>query len=272
VHDYGFWYSGLTGYSDWYGRINPKWGYLVTGNNPLPVWIGEFGTCNTASTCVSSTNNADLGFWYGILHQFISQYSVDWSYWAFNGTTEAGHGGGFGSVETYGIMNTSWSGDALAALTSDLQSQISSGGGPAAGTYKIINVNSGLAMEVFNWSTANGAAVDQWAYGNSQANQKWTLTYLSNGLYQLMNVNSAKVLDVTNHSTSAGTKMQQWSNLNGSNQQYIVRKTSDGYYWIINSNSGLGIEVPGFSKSNGTVLDQWGLNGGSNQKWKFLAP
>jgi hypothetical protein len=34
VHDYGFWYSGLTGYSDWYGRINPKWGYLVTGNNP----------------------------------------------------------------------------------------------------------------------------------------------------------------------------------------------------------------------------------------------
>jgi endoglucanase len=68
VHDYGFWYSGLTGYSDWYGRINPKWGYLVTGNNPLPLWIGEFGTCNNASTCVSSSNNADLGFWYGILH------------------------------------------------------------------------------------------------------------------------------------------------------------------------------------------------------------
>jgi hypothetical protein len=47
------------------------------------------------------------------------------------------------------------------------------------GTYKIINVNSSLAMEVNGWSTANGGAVDQWTYGNSQANQKWTLTYLS---------------------------------------------------------------------------------------------
>lgn len=272
AHDYGFFYSNLTGYSDWYNRINPKWGYLVTGSNPLPLWIGEFGTCNNASTCVSSTNNHDLGYWYGFMHQFLWQYSVDWCYWAFNGTTEAGHGGGFGTVEGYGIMNTSWNGDALAALTSDLQNQMHSGAGPATGTYKIINVNSGLAMEVNGWSTANGAAVDQWTYGNFQANQRWNLTYLSNGLYQLTNVNSGKVLDVTGKSTSMGAKMQQWSNLNGSNQQYIVRQTSDGYYWIVNSNSGFAVEVPGFSKTNGTVLDQWGLNGGSNQKWKFQAP
>ena len=125
AHDYGFFYRGLTGYSDWYSKINPKWGYLVTGNSPLPLWIGEFGTCNTLSTCVSSSNNLDLGYWFSFMHQFLRQYSVDWGYWAFNGTTETGHGGGFGSVETYGVMNTSWSGDALAALTSNLQNQMS---------------------------------------------------------------------------------------------------------------------------------------------------
>lgn len=266
AHDYGFWYSNLTGYSDWYGKINPKWGYLVTGKNPVPFWIGEFGTCNNASTCVSSSNPADLGYWFGFLHQFLWEYSVDWSYWAFNGTTETGHAGGFGTVEGYGIMNTSWSGDALASLTSNLQSQITSGGGPATGRYELSNVNSGLAMEVNGWSTSNGGIVDQWTWQN-QANEEWTLSYLNNGLYQLTNVNSSKVLDAVNKGTTNGTKMQQWSNLSGSNQEYIVTHTADGNYRVVNSNSGLCVEVPGFSKSNGTQLDLWGCNGGTNQEW-----
>ncbi len=145
AHDYGFWYSGLTGYSNWYNDIYSKWGYLVAGSSPQPFWIGEFGTCNTASTCVSSSSNANLGYWFGFIHQFLSQHSVDWSYWAFNGTTEDGNGNGFGSAETYGIMNTSWNGDALPALTSNLQSlmdraklqsQMESGGGEATGLHE----------------------------------------------------------------------------------------------------------------------------------------
>ncbi|HLI03263.1 MAG TPA: cellulase family glycosylhydrolase [Terracidiphilus sp.] len=271
VHDYGFWYSGLTGYSDWYGKINPKWGYLVTGSSQAPVWIGEFGTCDTASTCVSSSNNSDLGYWYGFIHLFIWRYSMDWSYWAINGTTETGHGGGFGSAETYGILDTSWSTDALPALTSDLQSLMHSGAGPATGTYEISNDNSGLAMEVNGWSKSNGGIVDQWTWGNNQANQEWTLSYLNNGLYQLTNVNSGLVLDATNKGKTDGTKMQQWSNLSGSNQEYVIRQTPDGYYLLFNSNAGLAVEVPGFSDSNGTQLDLWGFNGGSNQKWTFTS-
>ena len=267
AHDYGYWYSGLSGYSSWYNKINPKWGYLVTGSNPVPLWIGEFGTCDTASTCVSSSSNTDLGYWFGFIHQFLWQYSVDWSYWAFNGTTETGHGGGFGAAETYGIMNTTWSGDALSALTSNLQSLITSGGGPATGTYEFSNVHSGLAMEVNGWSTSNGGIVDQWTWGGSQANQKWVLSYLNNGLYQLTNVNSNKVLDAVNKGTTNGTKMQQWSNLSGSNQEYIVTHTADGNYRLVNSNSGLCVEVPGFSTSNGTQLDLWGCNSGTNQEW-----
>ena len=115
AHDYGFWYSGgFTGYSNYVNTITPKWGYLVTGSNPQPLWIGEFGTCNSADTCVSSSNSADLGYWFTGHEQLCAQqYGVDWSYWAINGTTESGNGGGFGTIEGYGVLNTSWNGSAL---------------------------------------------------------------------------------------------------------------------------------------------------------------
>ncbi len=270
AHDYGFDFSGLSGYSKWYNDIYSGWGYLVTGSNPQPLWIGEFGTCNTASTCVSSSSSGDNGYWFGFIHQFLWEYNADWSYWAINGTTEAGHGSGFGSVETYGILNTSWNGDALPALTSNLQSLESSGGGPATGNYKITNVNSGLVMEVYGDSKSAGAEVDQYSW-NGGTNQKWTLAYLTNGLYTLTNVNSGLVLDVSGQSTGMGGKIDQYTSNGGSNQEFIVSQTADGNYKIVNSKSGYAVEVPGSSKSGGVQLDQWGLNGGKNQEWTFTA-
>ncbi len=127
AHDYGFWYSGLTGFSNWYSKIEPKWGFLVDGGNPQPLWIGEFGTCNSADTCDSSTNNADLGFWFSIFSSYIRDNNLDWSYWAVNGTTESGNGGGFGTIEGYGVLNTSWNGSALPSLTARLQSMMAPG-------------------------------------------------------------------------------------------------------------------------------------------------
>ena len=177
AHDYGFWHSGLTSMSDYENIINPKWGYLITGSNPQPFWIGEFGTCNSADTCVSSTNNTDLGYWFGLITTYLRAHNVDWSYWAINGTTETGHGSGFGTVESYGVLNTSWNGSALASLTSALQTLMNCGCDIQTGNWEIANVNSGLAMEVYNWSRSNGGAVDQWTYDGG-ANQRWNITYL----------------------------------------------------------------------------------------------
>ncbi len=130
AHDYGFWYSnGFTSYSDYVNTITPKWGYLVTGANPQPLWIGEFGTCNSADTCVNSNNTADLGNWFNTMTTFVEQYGINWSYWAINGTTESGNGGGFGSVEGYGVLNTSWNGSALPSLTARLQNMMTNSAG-----------------------------------------------------------------------------------------------------------------------------------------------
>ncbi len=271
AHDYGFDNSGLTTYADYVNRITPLWGYLITGSSPQPLWVGEFGTCNTADACVSSTSSADNGQWFGFITTYLQAHSVDWSYWSINGTQSTGNGRTYGAAESYGILNTSWNGSALTALTSALQQLASSGGGPANGAYALTNVNSGLAMEVLGQSTANGATVDQWAYYGGTS-QQWQLQKVSDGMYELANVQSGLALDVTGQSTAYGGAMEQWPYGGGSNQLYVVSQTADGNYQLINANSGLSVEVPGGSTSNGTALDQWGPNAGTNQEWRFATP
>jgi len=127
AHDYGFNYSGLTGYDDYVSRINPRWGYLVSGDNPQPLWLGEFGTCNTAIACVSGDSSNDKGSWFGFLTTYVRNESLDWSYWAVNGTQSAGRK--YGAPETYGVLNTAWNASALPALASQLQALMNTGRG-----------------------------------------------------------------------------------------------------------------------------------------------
>ncbi len=271
AHDYGFDNNGLTTYAAYVNRVTPLWGYLATGSSPQPLWIGEFGTCNAASTCVSSTSSSDNGQWFGFITTYLRTHSVDWSYWSINGTQSTGSGRTYGAAESYGLLNTSWNGSALTALTSSLQQLMSSGGGPANGTYQLANANSGLAMEVLGQSTANGAEVDQYAYYGGPS-QQWKLTSGSAGMYALINANSGLALDVTGQSTAYGGAMEQWPYSGGGNQLFVISQTADGNYRLVNANSGLAMEVPGGSTANETALDQWGLNGGVNQEWRFAAP
>jgi endoglucanase len=129
AHDYGFWYKGFSSYASYVNTITPKWGYLVTGSNPQPLWIGEFGTCNSGGTCVNSSSESDLGNWFNAMTSYVETNGLDWSYWAINGTTETGNGGGFGAVEGYGVLNTSWNASALPALTARLQSMMTTSAG-----------------------------------------------------------------------------------------------------------------------------------------------
>ena len=87
VHDYGFQHSGVTSYDSWVAQIQAGWGWLV-GKDPL--WVGEFGTCNTADTCVSSSNSADPGLWFGVFTRYLRYHDLDWSYWPLNGTESDG--------------------------------------------------------------------------------------------------------------------------------------------------------------------------------------
>jgi endoglucanase len=125
AHDYGFDYaaSPLAGYDDWVKRVTPRWGYLATGSKPQPLWLGEFGTCNTADSCVESASNKRLGFWFQIITRYIQTNGLDWCYWPANGTYSDYPNAkkAYGDAETYGILNKTWNGAALPSLLKQLQ-------------------------------------------------------------------------------------------------------------------------------------------------------
>ena len=66
-----------------------------------------------------------------------------------------------------------------------------------SGVYEIRNVNSSKCMEVDDWSTLDGANVQQWTCNAAnQANQRFIVTDLGNGEYSIVNEHSGKSLDV----------------------------------------------------------------------------
>lgn len=152
AHDYGFWYSGLTSYSSYVSTITPKWGYLVSGSNPQPLWVGEFGTCNTSDACVDSNSSGDGGYWFKLLTTYMQEYGVNWSYWAINGTQSTGSSRTYGAAESYGVLNATWDGSALSSLTSRLTGMMPAAAKPgiaiiaAGSTLNIVRGGSGAAV------------------------------------------------------------------------------------------------------------------------------
>lgn len=73
----------------------------------------------------------------------------------------------------------------------------------------LINVSSGLALEVTGGSATEGVGVDQNPYTGATS-QQWRIVSLGTGWFELLNVNSGQSLDVTAGSTSAGALLVQW--------------------------------------------------------------
>ena len=87
------------------------------------------------------------------------------------------------------------------------------------GWYTIINDNSGLALDDYNWLTEDGANVVQWdAWGG--APQLWRLEDAGNGYYYIVNQHSGKPLDVSGGSLDEGANVLQWTQNGGLNQQW----------------------------------------------------
>ena len=144
--------------------------------------------------------------------------------------------------------------------------------GPAAGRYTLVNVNSGLVMDVSGNSTAPGGTIDQWT-SNYGLNQQWQVNPLGAGLYTLAAYNDGLCLDVYQGSVQTGGTLDQYTcSSSYTNQQFIIAQTSDGNYTVVGRQSGLAVEVPKSSLTAGTALDQWTPNGGKNQEWQFIHP
>jgi endoglucanase len=269
VHDYGF-DTTVTSYNDWVSKIQSNWGYLV---GKVPLWVGEFGTCNTSDDCVSSDSTADLGKWFAIFTRYLRYHNLNWSYWAVNGTKSDGAPGQnltYGETETYGVLNAKWDAPARASLLASLQAiQPACPARPlASGTYYIKNRRSGDVIDIPAFSSAPGTDLDQWP-ANGGINQKWKVTSLGCGLYSIESAMDGQSIDIAGQSTANGAKVDEYGYWGGGNQQFILARNAAGYYTISSINSLDPVEVPGSSTKAGTLLDQGAANAGLNQQWTF---
>lgn len=63
------------------------WGFLESGHAPMPIFIGEFGTCGPSARCVNDSTPGSQGAWFHILMHYLQTHpEIGWSFWALNGT------------------------------------------------------------------------------------------------------------------------------------------------------------------------------------------
>ena len=143
------------------------------------------------------------------------------------------------------------------------------GGRQLLSGYYIVNASSGKGLDDPDFSTSNGAVIDQWQ-PNGGANQQWNLVPLSDGNDEVVNAYSGKVLDDPGLSTSNGTLIEQDQLKGGLGQQWKIDALTDGNDEVVNAYSGKVLDDPDFSTSDGTQIQQYQLNGGLNQQWTLL--
>ena len=231
-------------------------------NAGYPVLVGEYEASPKPSesdlTGANITLNYDsCTYWNKYVHDSANNHGLFCTVWnisgqVFNWTT--------GAVTDQTMLN--------AFLGKSAVPPPGSGNLINNGTYTIVGIQSGSALDDPGSSTANGTQMDIWTI-NGGNNQKWTLTNLGNNVVELVNVASGLALEVNGGSTTNGAKVDQWSYGGSTNQQWQVVQVSSGVYNLKNVNSGQMLDVVGAKKTNGTLIDQWPSNSGTNQQWKF---
>ena len=141
------------------------------------------------------------------------------------------------------------------------------------GSYEIVNVNSGKALDVRNGVAENNAVVQQYSRNNSQA-QRWFIRDSGAGYY-LQSALGNWVLDLSGGNTANGAAIRLYEP-NGTASQLFVVSSSDvniatGVSMIITSvtNKKLVTDVTGASTANGARVQLYSSNNTNAQKYRF---
>ncbi|MEV4020226.1 RICIN domain-containing protein [Nonomuraea angiospora] len=126
--------------------------------------------------------------------------------------------------------------------------------------------HSGKCADVRGASTANAAAVIQYACGGG-TNQQWRIQSISGGYVQVVARNSGKCLDVNGASTADGAALQQYTCGTGTNQQWTLQDAGGGYLRLVARHSGKCADLPSSSQADDVQFKQYPCNGGQNQQF-----
>ncbi len=76
-------------------------GFLLHSEPGVPLWVGEFGTCQTLDCGANSE-------WFGWFIRYLRENDLSWCYWPLNGTQSSGRGRVYDSIETYGLLGSDY--------------------------------------------------------------------------------------------------------------------------------------------------------------------
>jgi endoglucanase len=266
IHDYTFFSNGnLTTAAAWENRFKAN-----IGSYSSRAVLTEFGVPMTGGKNYTGAIGADqeIAYLQGLSNQ-VRAYGMGSIYWP-----------GIRNGDSYSMQQLNGTGTSLTVSNtnaSGLSRLKYSWGVGAGGTnvfytgayYRLLNQNSGQALDVNAASTANGAGIIQWPQ-NGGNNQQWVITNNGGGYYKITNRNSGLALDVNGGATTNGAGIIQWPWNGGNNQQWQLTATTDGIYKVINRNSSLALDVNGGVTTNGAGIIQWPWNGGTNQQWQIV--
>ncbi|MCD0447126.1 family 43 glycosylhydrolase [Glycomyces sp. A-F 0318] len=133
--------------------------------------------------------------------------------------------------------------------------------------YVLTSRHSGLALDILEFSTEDGAALIQWNRTDA-TNQQFRFIDSGGGYYRVQSRHSGKVLGLQNQSTADGAQVVQETDTNATDQQWLVQE-SGGYASFVNRLSGKALDVWEWSTAAGDRISQYTATGGANQQWSL---
>ena len=194
AHDYGpnlfqqTWFNSSATPASLDAVWNKFWGYIYT-QNIAPIWVGEFGTDNSASDVESSAAGSQ-GQWFESLVSYLAANQwMGWTYWALNGE------------DSYDLLDNNYDPTPVSSLKQSLLASIqfplpgaSTGTTPpppppppsCSATYSVVNSWSGGFQAQVTLTNTGTVPLSSWALswtfpGSQQISGSWSGVFTQTG-------------------------------------------------------------------------------------------
>jgi endoglucanase len=113
-HVYNIANHKFSSYEELKQAYDARAGFLLHIKPGVPLWVGEFGTCQTLDCGANSD-------WFVMFIRYLKENDLAWAYWALNGTQSSGASRTYDAVEDYGLLSSDYQHIAAPKLVELLQ-------------------------------------------------------------------------------------------------------------------------------------------------------